>query len=260
MPNAGSDTRTTGPCTPPTSPPTELQLWTPNSSTPFTNHRPPITHSTKIQPHRKRLPQPTMIAPLLARQTARAACRTAFRRSALPFGISSGLILAYHQHTQPMRLDAVPVSSRHYASARAPDVVPEVKNNEESLTLDQFIRQLTAGSMTGRCCRGDMRDQHLLTGIGFITGLIVSIFSKLLVPLIGLGIVVTQVCFMPGHVLHPADTTGRRPLRHQHCRAPQEEKDSELADSCGAAGLSHLYRRLWHHLLPVVLLLLLMDP
>lgn len=31
---------------------------------------------------------------------------------------------------------------------------------------------------------------------GFITGLIVSIFSKLLVPLIGLGIVVTQVCTM----------------------------------------------------------------
>lgn len=97
-----------------------------------------------------------MIAPLLARQTARAACRTAFRRSALPFGISSGLILAYHQHAQPMRLDAVPVSSRHYASAGAPDVVPVVKN-EESLTLDQFIRQLTAGSMTGRCCGRDIQ-------------------------------------------------------------------------------------------------------
>lgn len=133
-----------------------------------------------------------MLTPLLTRHTARAACRTAFRRSALPFGISSGLILAYHQHAQPMRLDAVPVSSRHYASARAPDVVPVVKN-EERLTLDQFIRQLTAGSMTGRCCRGDIRDGCLLTGIGFITGLIVSIFSKLLVPLIGLGIVVTQV-------------------------------------------------------------------
>ncbi|KAK0738568.1 hypothetical protein B0T18DRAFT_394833 [Schizothecium vesticola] len=116
-----------------------------------------------------------MFNPLLTRHATRAACRTAFRRSALPFGLSSGLLLAYQQHAQPMRLDAVPVASRHYAGTRAPDVAPAVKG-EERLTLDQFIRQLTAGSMTG-----------------FITGLIVSIFSKLLVPLIGLGIVFTQV-------------------------------------------------------------------
>ncbi|KAK1831731.1 hypothetical protein QBC39DRAFT_350793 [Podospora conica] len=116
-----------------------------------------------------------MFNPLLTRQTARAACRTAFRRSALPFGLSSGLLLAHQQHAQPMRLDAAPAASRHYASA-GPPVVTTAPAQKERLTMDQFIRQLTAGSMTG-----------------FITGLIVSVFSKLLVPLIGLGIVLTQV-------------------------------------------------------------------
>ena len=86
-----------------------------------------------------------MIPRLMIPRTATAACRTAFRRSALPFGISSGLLLAYNQHAQPMRLDAVPVASRQYSKYSAPPV-----QKEERLTTDQAIRQLAAGSMGGK--------------------------------------------------------------------------------------------------------------
>ncbi|KKY36407.1 putative fun14 family protein [Diaporthe ampelina] len=100
-------------------------------------------------------------------------CRGALRRSAAPLtlGLSTGLFLAHRQHQRhPMRLDALPASR-----PGSPATSRAVADSKDWLDPD-VIRQLSGGSLAG-----------------FLTGLVVSIFSKTLVLLTGLAIVSVQV-------------------------------------------------------------------
>ncbi|KAK3357709.1 hypothetical protein B0T25DRAFT_167591 [Lasiosphaeria hispida] len=100
-------------------------------------------------------------------------CRGALRRNALPLGLglTSGLVLLNRQ--QPMRFDAIasspPLTKRPFSEGPSPGQKKERLNPE-------IIKQLSGGSLGG-----------------FLTGLLVSVFSKTLVLLIGLGIVFIQV-------------------------------------------------------------------
>ncbi|KAH8781296.1 hypothetical protein F5883DRAFT_170176 [Diaporthe sp. PMI_573] len=101
-------------------------------------------------------------------------CRAALRRTAAPLtlGLSTGLVLAHRQQQrQPTRLDALPASSSR-SSSRSPATVAE----SEDWLDPEVIRQLSGGSLAG-----------------FLTGLVVSVFSKTLVLLTGLAIVTVQV-------------------------------------------------------------------
>lgn len=101
-------------------------------------------------------------------------CRTALRRTAAPItlGLSTGLVLAHRQHQrQPMRLDALsPSRSNPPATSRA------VAAESEDWLDPELIRQLSGGSLAG-----------------FLSGLVVSVFSKTLVLLTGLAIVTVQL-------------------------------------------------------------------
>ncbi|KAG8161623.1 hypothetical protein KVR01_008610 [Diaporthe batatas] len=99
-------------------------------------------------------------------------CRTALRRTAAPItlGLSTGLLLAHRQHHRhPIRLDALPASS---SSSRPTSPV----TGSEDWLDPELIRQLSGGSLAG-----------------FLSGLLVSVFSKTLVLLTGLAIVTVQV-------------------------------------------------------------------
>ncbi|KAH8889542.1 hypothetical protein GQ53DRAFT_842852 [Thozetella sp. PMI_491] len=96
-----------------------------------------------------------------------ALCRSALRRGALPasFAVSAGLIMVGSQ--KPFRLDAVTASPRRRELSTGPrrgGLDPEV------------IKQLSSGSVSG-----------------FLVGLLVSVFSKTLVLLAGIGIIAIQV-------------------------------------------------------------------
>lgn len=103
-------------------------------------------------------------------------CRAALRRTAAPItlGLSTGLVLAHRQHQrQPMRLDALPASPTSRSNSPATSRV--VAESEDWLD-PELIRQLSGGSLAG-----------------FLSGLVVSVFSKTLVLLTGLAIVTVQV-------------------------------------------------------------------
>ncbi|KAK5663916.1 hypothetical protein OQA88_127 [Cercophora sp. LCS_1] len=98
-------------------------------------------------------------------------CRAALRRNALPLGVglTSGLVLLHRQ--QPIRLDAIPATNT--ANLRQFSASPNQKKDR----LDpEVIKQLSGGSLSG-----------------FVTGLLVSVFSKTLVLLLGISIVLIQV-------------------------------------------------------------------
>ncbi|ROV98983.1 hypothetical protein VSDG_03755 [Cytospora chrysosperma] len=99
-----------------------------------------------------------------------ALCRGALRRSAAPItlGLSTGLYLANRQ--RPMRLDAL-------STSRSSSPATERIAAQSDDWLDpEIIKQLSGGSLAG-----------------FLTGLVVSVFSKTLVLLTGVAIVAIQV-------------------------------------------------------------------
>lgn len=99
-----------------------------------------------------------------------ALCRGALRRSAAPItlGLSTGLFLANRQ--RPMRLDAL-------STSRSSSPATERIAAQSDDWLDpEIIKQLSGGSLAG-----------------FLTGLVVSVFSKTLVLLTGVAIVAIQV-------------------------------------------------------------------
>lgn len=127
-------------------------------------------------------------------------CRAALRRNAVPLslGLTSGLILLNRQ--QPMRLDAIPppsipINQRQYSGSPSP--------RKERLDAE-VIKQLSGGSLSGT--HHSRNFVSLLTTYlthlkpGFLTGLLVSVFSKTLVLLIGIGIVFIQVRVQTGSV------------------------------------------------------------
>ncbi|KAK0718364.1 hypothetical protein B0T26DRAFT_646483 [Lasiosphaeria miniovina] len=98
------------------------------------------------------------------------ACRGAFRRNTVPFSLAltTGLVMVNRQ--RPMRCDsAIPVSvpgSRHGSTGH---------RKKERLN-SEIIKQLSGGSLSGFCA-----------------GLLVSVFSRTLVLLMGVSIVFIQV-------------------------------------------------------------------
>ncbi|KAL1873973.1 hypothetical protein VTK73DRAFT_674 [Phialemonium thermophilum] len=95
--------------------------------------------------------------------SVRLLCRSALRRSAVPLGLglSTGVVMASRQ--RPFRFDARP-------PAQALSTKPRNSLDPET------IKQLSKGSVTG-----------------FVLGLVISIFSRTLVQLAGLGIIAIQV-------------------------------------------------------------------
>ncbi len=131
-------------------------------------------------------------------------CRAAFRRNALPLGIglTSGLVLLHRQ--PPMRFDAL--SNSHIATSRRPfSESPGPRQRKDRLN-PEVIKQLSSGSLTGMHYFPFSR-RHITPVThfceGFITGLVVSVFSKTLVLLIGLGIIFIQVLLPEGLALIP---------------------------------------------------------
>ncbi|KAK7736292.1 hypothetical protein SLS53_007127 [Cytospora paraplurivora] len=117
-----------------------------------------------------------------------ALCRGALRRSVAPvtLGLSTGLFLANRQ--RPMRLDAAPATSR----SLSPATERTVAASEEWLR-PEIIKQLSGGSLAG-----------------FLTGLVVSVFSKTLVLLGGVAIVAIQVSYqIDSHALFKAAVVDR---------------------------------------------------
>ncbi|AEO58129.1 hypothetical protein MYCTH_2305259 [Thermothelomyces thermophilus ATCC 42464] len=107
--------------------------------------------------------------------------RLRLRRAALPLGfglglgLTTGLVAVHHQ--RPMQFDslAVPVPSqtRSLASGRSP--------RRKDLLDAETVKQLSSGSLSG-----------------FFAGLLVSVFSKTLVLLAGIGMVLIQVAARNG--------------------------------------------------------------
>ncbi|KAJ9134446.1 hypothetical protein NKR23_g10134 [Pleurostoma richardsiae] len=104
-------------------------------------------------------------------------CRGALRRRGIPLalGLSSGALMVSRQ--KPFRLDAATATTTlgPPPTSRGPAVGPTVEE-EGGWLSPEVIKQLSSGSLTG-----------------LLTGLLVSVFSKTLVLLIGVGMVVIQV-------------------------------------------------------------------
>lgn len=74
-------------------------------------------------------------------------CRAALRSTAAPLtlGLSAGLVLAHRQHQrQPIRLDALPASSR----PASPATSRAIAESEDWLD-PEVIKQLSGGSLAG---------------------------------------------------------------------------------------------------------------
>ncbi|CAN8097181.1 unnamed protein product [Discula destructiva] len=106
-----------------------------------------------------------------------ALCRGALRRHAVPLGLSlsTGVFLIGRQ--RPIRLDALSTTS---SSSPAPAAARALEESKEWLD-PEMIRQLSGGSLAG-----------------FVTGILVSFFSKTLVLLTGIAIVAIQVASRNG--------------------------------------------------------------
>lgn len=116
--------------------------------------------------------------------------RGALRRHAVPatLALSSGLYLASRQ--PPMRMDALPARS---SSSSPPPAPPRIVEETAGWLDPEIIRQLSGGSLAG-----------------FMAGVLVSIFSKTLVLLTGIAIVVVQVAGR-----HGIDVLGMLRLRQR---------------------------------------------
>ncbi|KAM7199109.1 hypothetical protein V8F20_005927 [Naviculisporaceae sp. PSN 640] len=102
--------------------------------------------------------------------------RTAFHRTAVPLGLSlgAGFALASHQR-QHLRFDAIPTTSTTYAPVSTRGYASEPQKRKDRLDAE-VVRQLSSGSISG-----------------FVTGLLVSVFSKTLVLLLGISIFLNQI-------------------------------------------------------------------
>ncbi|KAK4106169.1 hypothetical protein N658DRAFT_519777 [Parathielavia hyrcaniae] len=118
----------------------------------------------------------------LARTTTRRLPTVSLRHAALPVGVglTTGLVAAQ----RPMQFDSVPAAAtaaasqtRSLASGRDPK---RDKDNKELLDAET-IKQFSGGSLSG-----------------FVAGLLVSVFSKTLVLLAGIGMVIIQVAARNG--------------------------------------------------------------
>ncbi|KAK3302552.1 uncharacterized protein B0T15DRAFT_309473 [Chaetomium strumarium] len=118
-----------------------------------------------------------MASPTSTFRLSRTLTRTALRRTALPLGLGLGLstgLVAVHRQ-QPMRFDSVPVSQTRLRSSGGQE-----PGRKEFLDADT-IKQLSGGSLSG-----------------FAAGLLVSVFSKTLVLLAGIGMAVIQIAARNG--------------------------------------------------------------
>ncbi|KAK4198150.1 hypothetical protein QBC40DRAFT_179360 [Triangularia verruculosa] len=104
-------------------------------------------------------------------------CRTAaFRRTTLPalgFGLTSSLLAIHNQ--RPLRMDAISPAEQNKSFSST--TKPERKDRLDS----EVLRQLSGGSLSG-----------------FVAGLLISVFSKTLVLLAGIGMLGLQVASRSG--------------------------------------------------------------
>ncbi|KAH7632313.1 hypothetical protein B0T09DRAFT_337692 [Sordaria sp. MPI-SDFR-AT-0083] len=115
----------------------------------------------------KQLP-PQQTAPLPPKMATRIACRAAFRRNVVPVTLGLTTTFALASRQQPLKLDAF--SSQQSRSLHSQ------KDNEKEWLSPETVKQLSSGSLSG-----------------FATGLLISVFSKTLVLLAGIGMVLVQV-------------------------------------------------------------------
>ncbi|EAA27999.3 hypothetical protein GE21DRAFT_4393 [Neurospora crassa] len=108
-------------------------------------------------------------SPPTSNMATRIACRAAFRRNVVPvtLGLTTTFALAARQ--QPLKLDAL-------SSSQQSRSLHSQKDNKEEWLNPETIKQLSSGSLSG-----------------FATGLLISVFSKTLVLLAGVGMVLVQV-------------------------------------------------------------------
>ncbi|KAK0673921.1 hypothetical protein QBC41DRAFT_104505 [Cercophora samala] len=110
------------------------------------------------------------------KMATRLLCRHALRRTALPalsLGLTTSLLAIHNQ--RPMRMDAITPKSdqnKSFSTTR-----PERKDRLDS----EIVKQLSSGSLSG-----------------FVVGLLVSVFSKTLVLLAGIGMLTIQVASRSG--------------------------------------------------------------
>ncbi|KAK6849001.1 hypothetical protein PG995_012834 [Apiospora arundinis] len=103
--------------------------------------------------------------------------RTALRRTALlgtGLSFSLGTAVALQEHRRPLRMDAlsVPRPFTSQSSEKSPAAATKAKGGLDP----DMLRQLSGGSVSG-----------------FLAGLLVSVFSKTLVLLLGIFVVIVQV-------------------------------------------------------------------
>ncbi|KAK4176081.1 hypothetical protein QBC36DRAFT_188350 [Triangularia setosa] len=104
-------------------------------------------------------------------------CRSAFRRTTLPAALGFGLTSSLAIHNQrPMRMDAI-ISPSDQNNKQFSTTSPQRKDRLDS----EIIRQLSSGSLSG-----------------FVAGLLISVFSKTLVLLAGIGMLTIQVASRSG--------------------------------------------------------------
>ncbi|KAK1781671.1 hypothetical protein QBC45DRAFT_404466 [Copromyces sp. CBS 386.78] len=100
----------------------------------------------------------------------RIACRAAFRRNVVPVTLGLTTTFALASRQQPLKLDA-------FSSSQQSRSLHSQNNNDEKEWLNpETVKQLSSGSLGG-----------------FATGLLISVFSKTLVLLAGVGMVIVQV-------------------------------------------------------------------
>lgn len=103
------------------------------------------------------------------KMATRIACRAALRRNVVPITLGLTTTLALASRQQPLKLDAFGSSSQQSQSLHS------TQKREEWLN-PETVKQLSSGSLGG-----------------FATGLLISVFSKTLVLLAGLSMVMVQV-------------------------------------------------------------------
>ncbi|KAM7223585.1 hypothetical protein V8F06_001059 [Rhypophila decipiens] len=103
--------------------------------------------------------------------------RTAFHRSAVPLGLSlgAGLAITHASSRQPLRFDSLQTSSGYSSPVSTRGYASEPPKRKEILD-PEVIKQLSSGSLSG-----------------FVAGVLVSVFSKTLVLLLGISIVLNQI-------------------------------------------------------------------
>lgn len=126
----------------------------------------------------------------------RIACRAAFRRNVVPvtLGLTTTFALAARQ--QPLKLDAL-------SSSQQSRSLHSQKDNKEEWLNPETIKQLSSGSLSGMTTT-QLGYSLVVYGrlmstcaafAGFATGLLISVFSKTLVLLAGVSMVIVQVGF-----------------------------------------------------------------